>query len=371
MTYIGLIGKNVFRHKVRTLLTMLGISIGIATIIMLGAVADGVTTSFDSLMGSGGADFIVAQANAADLAFSVIEQSYAEKIAQIPGVKSVSGSLMGMVQTQGIPFFIVFGIEPGSELLTDEALTSGRLFLPDSDEAVLGRIAALNLGLGIGDTIEIYGRSLTVTGIFETGSNMQDGGAAVNLGLLQVLTRREGKFTMLSVWAETGTDTKKLAGLVEERFGNDLTTISSAEEISKVDQGADLMNAASWMMSTLAVVIGGIGVMNTMIISVYDRIREIGVLKALGWRRFSIVRMILGEAVLVGLGAVLIGSVVGVVVLSLVMQFPAVRSLLQPEYSLGLWVRASSVAVLVTLIGGVYPAVRAANLSPIEALRYE
>jgi putative ABC transport system permease protein len=162
-----------------------------------------------------------------------------------------------------------------------------------------------------------------------------------------------------------------VAGAIERTFGGELVTITSIAEISKADKGMDTINAASWLISALAIVIGGIGVMNTMIISVYDRVREIGVLKALGWRRRSIIRLILSEAAAIGLGSVLVGTAIAVPVLKLASLAPVVKSFLTPAYSPELWLQATAVAVLVAVIGGIYPAYRAANLSPVEALRYE
>lgn len=371
MNFLSLILKNVLRHRLRTLLTMAGISIGIATIIMLGAVADGVTNTFSDITGAGEADFIVVQANAADLVFSNVDEEYLEVLSQHPHIRAVTGTLVGMAQMPNTPFFMLFGLEEDSDLITSGAIIQGTKFSPGSREVVLGKIAATGLGLRVGDTVHFFGQEHLVVGIYETGSNVQDGGAAMDLKSLQTLLNKPGKITMISVWTKPGTDINLLTQDLDEMYHNQLITIKSAEEINRVDQGADLIKAASWMMSSLAVVIGGIGVMNTMIISVYDRIREIGVLKALGWKRRSIIKMILGEAALVGLGAVVIGSLLGVAVLQIAAQAPAVKSLLAPQYSLALWLRATLVALLVTLLGGLYPAWSAANLRPIEALRYE
>lgn len=371
MTFITLILKNLWRNKGRTTLTLVGISIGIATIISLGVVADGLTRSFSAVMNTGRADFTVAQANASDLAFSAIDVKRLDAIRSLPGVQSVQPVLMGVAPVGQNPFFLVFGCTKASVGMNGFSVIEGRIFQSGADEILLGKLAAGSLHKEVGDDISISGHQFRIAGLFESGSNIQDGSALMLLGRLQRLIEREGKATLANVKVKPGTNLKALTARIDREFKDEFVTIKSVDEISRVDQGVDMAKAASWLISVLAVVIGGIGVMNTMIISVFDRIREIGVLKALGWRRASIIRMILGESLLVGLGSVVVGTVIGLGFIRLVFLSPMAKSIIEPGFSPLLWVRATVVALLVAVAGGAYPAFKAAGLSPVEALRYE
>jgi putative ABC transport system permease protein len=193
----------------------------------------------------------------------------------------------------------------------------------------------------------------------------------VDLEVLQEAGDKQGKVTLGMVQVEPGADARALAARIEEDFKDRLVSISSVEDFSKVDKGLGFIDAASWIISALAIIIGGIGVMNTMIISVYDRIREIGVLKALGWKGTSIVRMILGEAAIIGLLAAVVGSLVGIGVVKLIMRFPAAKAFISSTLPFGVMTKALAVALVVSLVGSAFPAWRAARLSPKEALRYE
>jgi len=133
----------------------------------------------------------------------------------------------------------------------------------------------------------------------------------------------------------------------------------------------EIMDAASLAVSFLAILIGGVGVTNTMMMSIYERTREIGVLRAVGWRRKRILSMILGESILLCVFSVLIGSLFGVVGVKLLTIQPLIRGIIEPMYTMDTFGRAFVVAFAVGLIGGLYPAYRASKLSPSEALRYE
>jgi putative ABC transport system permease protein len=124
-------------------------------------------------------------------------------------------------------------------------------------------------------------------------------------------------------------------------------------------------------ISFLAIAVGGVGVLNAMLMAVYERTREIGVLRALGWRRRSILGMILREALYLGLlgGFAGIGLAFGLTYL--IQITPMVGSLFTPLWELDIFIRAISVAILLGVIGGLYPAYRATRLQPVEALRYE
>jgi putative ABC transport system permease protein len=176
--------------------------------------------------------------------------------------------------------------------------------------------------------------------------------------------------TFVYVRVEEGADPEAVATGIRDDFAL-LTTVANVGEYSRVDQGIEIMDALNLAVSALAVGIGAIGVMNTMVMSVYERTREIGILRAVGWRGSRILRMIIGESVLLCLIAAVVGSGLGVLASRMVLLIPAVRSLLEPTYTIDIFVRGLVVAIAVALVGAIYPAIRAVRLSPMEALRHE
>jgi len=161
-----------------------------------------------------------------------------------------------------------------------------------------------------------------------------------------------------------------VAQAIERDFPN-LSTISDVGEYGKVDQGVQFLDAANLAISILAVGIGAIGVMNTMVMSVFERTREIGILRAVGWSGQRILRMIIGESLLLCVVAAAVGTALGVLATRAILLIELIRNLLEPQYTLDVFVRALVVAVVVALAGAAYPAFRAVRLTPMEALRYE
>jgi putative ABC transport system permease protein len=109
-----MIWRNLFRRRVRTVLTVLGISVGLGLIVALVAIADGYVESFGSMATRSGSDLTVVQADVADMAFSALDDDVGNKIAGIPGVAQVAGTLFSAVPMPGTPYFLVFGYDPGS-----------------------------------------------------------------------------------------------------------------------------------------------------------------------------------------------------------------------------------------------------------------
>lgn len=372
LAFIGLIIKNVRRQKTRTALTVLGISLGIATIVVLGILTGGLKKSYEGTIKSGQADFTMAQANVADFSFSSITDGQLKRIRSTKGVKNAVGVLMGFAQTQKNPFFTMFGIAREDIGLMGVKLTKGRYFKDDADELVAGKIAVKNMKLKVGRRIVLRGRRFKVVGAFESGSPMQDGGALIPLRTLQEMDGKKNKVTMALITAVQGVrDIPALATRLEKRSNNELVSIVEIADVSSVDSGFEMIDFLSAAISLLAVIIGGIGVMNTVMMSVFERTHEIGVLRAVGWKRRRVLTMILGESLLLGGLSIVIGTGIGLIVIQYVMTYPVMESFFSPDYSTGTFERAVAVGLLVSLLGGLYPAWRATRFSPAEALRYE
>jgi putative ABC transport system permease protein len=131
------------------------------------------------------------------------------------------------------------------------------------------------------------------------------------------------------------------------------------------------ISAVLGSISFLAILVGGVGVLNTMLMAVMERTREIGVLRAMGWNRWRILRMIMTESLTLGL----IGGALGIGMAFLLYfgfnSVPIYSGLLTARWEIDTFIRAISIAVFLGLLGGLYPAFRATRLHPVEALRYE
>ena len=111
--------------------------------------------------------------------------------------------------------------------------------------------------------------------------------------------------------------------------------------------------------------------MNTMIMAVYERTREIGILRAVGWRRRRILQLILGESVIIALIAAGVGFIIGILAVDALLLLPWVKGLIAPAYSTPLFLQSLGIALGVGFLGGLYPAYRASRIAPTAALRYE
>jgi len=371
MSFFLLILSNLMRQKIRTGLTILGISIGITTVIALGVITHSVRSSTQQILRAGGADFSIGRAGSADLTFSTLTQQDLEKVTAYPEIEHVTGVLMAFARVGANPFFVEMGLQAEDLPYFETPLTEGRLLAPGAtDEILLGRDAAGELDADVGETVEIRDRTFTVVGIYNTDSVYLDGGAVMPIQAVWEMERKEGLYTLLYVRVRPGTDVDALAQRIE-RDHTDLATLVDLGDVGDVDQGLEILDAANLGISVLALFIGGIAVMNTMVMAVFERTREFGILRALGWRTRRILQMVLGEALLLCVMAAALGSLLALVLTQAITLLPAIRSFISPEYSIDVFARGLAVGVGVALLGAIYPAYRAASYSPAQAIRYE
>ncbi len=370
MSFFSLVLKNPFRNKTRAILAVVGIAIGIATIVALGIITDGLKSSTEDTLKAGGADFTVVEANVSDMFLSEINTNYVDKIKEVDGVDDAVGVLTAIQPIGGNPYFVIIGINSNKLSMSDMKITHGNAFSGDGKEVIIGKVASEKLNKTVGDTITLGQEEYKITGIFETGDIQQDGGAFMSLKNLQNIEEKPNKATMIYVKIKKDAKVEDVTEVIKDKYSKDITTVASLQDLQSVDQGLQTIDTASWAISLLAIVIGGIGVINTMIMSVFERTREIGVLKAVGWKSRRILTMILGESIVLTLVAGVVGIIMGLVAIQGLMVL-GMGGFIKPVYAPEVFVRGLVVALIVGLIGGFYPAYRASRLPPTEALRYE
>jgi putative ABC transport system permease protein len=197
----------------------------------------------------------------------------------------------------------------------------------------------------------------------------EDSGAVISLRDAQNFLGRPRKVTMYSVKLVD----PKQAEKVVDKINTNIPDVYAALSGEFADQMPDMESMDGMMggISFLAILVGGLGVMNTMLMSVLERTREIGVLRALGWRRRQVLEMIITESlILSGLGA-LGGILIALGLTQLMVSTPAIADLVAFQWTAGIFIRAILVALVLGLVGGLYPAYRATKMQPVEALRYE
>jgi putative ABC transport system permease protein len=244
---------------------------------------------------------------------------------------------------------------------------------------MLGKVLAANLDKTSDDRVEIFGEDFRVVGVFESFSVYENGSAVVLLTDLQELMNRPGQVTGFQVILEDRPDKKALVEEVKEKIkelddgrGHSLGLDAlPTEDYVKSTSQLQMAHAMAWVTSVIALVIGAIGVLNTMVMSVFERTREIGILRAIGWRKGRVMRMILYESLFLSMAGAAVGVAAAVALTRLLSQLPQGSRFIEGSVDPGVMLRGLIIALFVGLAGGIYPALRGAYMLPTEAIRHE
>ncbi len=360
MTWLGLVRKNLLRRPARTFLTAAGVSLGVGLIVALLSITQGVHRTAGDLIHIGRADFGVFQSDVSDLTRSFLPESLEQRLHSVRGVDETARVKL-YVSEQGL----VFGLDPDEFALRRFVLLAGRA-PAGRGEAIVGDRS----GRRLGQLLPVDRRRFRVVGVFHSGDRFLDNGVVLPLPVVQALARRPGEVTTIGVTVKLGWRPRAVAAEIERRFPG-VTAVTEPGQAVKVDTSSRLIISTGWIVSLLALIVGGIGVTNTMAMSVFERIAEIGLLRAVGWRAWRIAALIVSEALGICLLAGVLGLGLGVAAAEAFVRHSALGSLVQPGFGAGVWAWGAAFALGVGLIGAIYPTVRAVRLTPIAALRHE
>lgn len=369
MTFFAIVMRGLIRRPVRTALTLVGISIGIAAVVALVGMARGFESSWETGLKVRGTDIVVSNMSAG-LTPKSFPASAREQIARLPRVAATCSLLVEFMSVEDAQMLMLSAREWQGFAWNHLKLVSGRLPKDGAEKAVvLGQIAAEILKKKPGDPIQIETEDLTVAGIVDGGALVENGCIILALPLFQSLTGNEGRVNIIDVAVTPGTSREELKALCEQI--NQVVPEARAMVVSDYldsSQGYKLIRAMSWGTSLLAVLVGVLGVMNTMLMTVSERTHELCVLLALGWKRRRIVHLILLESTLLGFCGGLGGITIGALGVKLLQTAPAIRGLLTADLNAGLLAIAVGIAILVGIFSGLYPAWRASKLAPASVL---
>ncbi len=381
-----LILKNITQRKLRTGLTVFGIALGIFAVIVMGGMSEHFNITFDRSI-SLTADKIRVLPEGGFFGAS-LNESKVREVQRIPGVVDAYGMLQAPLDPESLGFFggdTVIGIPPEKlgSALKDTKLTQGRFLITgDGYRAVVGSSVAREFNLKIGDEIEIKSkralrttsitnaRNFTVVGILEYTGSFFDNSIAVPLDRAQKFYDRGDTVSLILAVPDPNADPEELS----KRIALDVekvTTFSPAELKKQIEQSLVVFSLITISAAVLAAIIGGLSVMNTMLMSVSERTKEFGLMKALGAETRDILFMTMGEAAFMGILGGIFGIIGGSALVYYMNDYLASRGTVLFDITPRLLVIAIVFATLLGVLSGTYPAYRAAKMSPMEALRYE
>ncbi|UCD02954.1 MAG: ABC transporter permease [Candidatus Aenigmatarchaeota archaeon] len=356
------------RHKLRTALTALGVTIGIFLVTSISSFSEGIMYYVNEQIAITAGLIIVIEDDIPQYAMqqSEIDQDLVEEVRALVGVEDAIPIMFATID--GIS---ITGTNPEDENIirgVSIELADGSDFEVDKDELVLGYDYAQRNDHSVGDIIEIDDVDFEVVGILEeSGDDGIDGGVNTGLLRLQRLTDKEDIVSMIMVKPASAADADIIEQAINDEF-DELNAASDQSIMSSVNEMLSQLNMLTFALGSIAALISGIVIMNVMIISVRERRREIGTMKAIGATNRHILLTVLLEAVTISVSGAVVGVILGFGGAT------AVNSILPQSIALvtpRLIVQGILFAAFIGAVSGFIPARQAAKLDPIEAIRYE
>jgi len=381
-----LIIRSMTQRKMRTTLTIFGIALGIFAVVVMGGMSEHMTLTVDKSLKLL-ANNIQVEPDGTFGGIGTLDESKIRQVKRVPGVKDAFGVLVTALDPEGGGGGfgggdMVFGVLPEKQM-KDAKLTSGRYLIPgDGYKVVVGSSIARKFNLKVGDELEMkskrlqrsssitHTRNVTVVGILEYTGSMFDSAVQIPLDKAQDFYKMENTVSFIYAEPAPGTDPSDLAKRID--LNVEKVKSKSPEQLRKEIEGQlVIFGLITISAAVLAAIIGGLSVMNTMLMSVSERTKEFGLLKALGAERKTILLMTMGEAAIMGV----IGGISGIAIGAILTHFLNKSFEAQGSALFATTPRLIVIGLLfATILGivcGTYPAYRATKLSPMEALRYE
>jgi putative ABC transport system permease protein len=314
---------------------------------------------------------LVFEKNVSDLFFSSVTDQQVTGLRKMELVASADPLLFGLVSSPGHPIVTCFGIEAGNPRLAKAKWLSG---VPGDFGKIphgiwLGERAAEFLKAELGQKITIGAGDFLVAGVLSTENGFEDGGVFLPLAAAQKFFHREGIASVVAVKLHDQSKAAEFTRGVAEKFPG-LLALENREFNQSYTQ-FQILNFTAWAVGICAFLLGGLGVANTMLLSVFSRIREIAVLRVCGFSPFQVSALIFFEATVVAVAGLAVGFVLGYTALFVLGHAPQfqgyVQAIIKPAMVWGI----VGTSLFTALVGAIYPARFASRIQPAEALRYE
>jgi putative ABC transport system permease protein len=341
----------------RTAFTISGISIGIAAIISICGLSIGLEETWKTSMESRNIDIVVNKKGGNPIT-DRINESEKKALLGVSGIKHSSASLIQMLSIEETPMMVVSGREWGPYGWEHLDVIKGRVPAnADEKSVLLGVRAAETLKKNIGDSVQIELLSYTVSGIVDSDSMIENNSIILALPLLQEATGDIGRISVINIAVDTPQNEALITKVCDSinSLDSNITALPSEESISS-SRNFKISRVASIATSFLAVLIGAVGVMNTMTMSVFERQSEIGLFSALGWSKMRIMRMIVIESILLSLAGYIGGLIMGGGGLILLKDSPLLKGLITPYLGPELLLSTLFISVIIGFFSGLYPA---------------
>ncbi len=370
MNLTGLALRNLRRRPVRTALSILGIALAVGGALTLLALSRSIQDSTRDGMDEIGDDLSVTQRGAADIFGGFLPADTEMRVAKVAGVTRGSGEMFMFAPTEKNRQVLTLGWPDASYLWKKVPLREGRV--PNAGErgvVVLGDAAAEALEKKVGDKVEILGQQFTVIGIAAYKAIINRSTAMLTLADLQDLSYRPNQISEVHVNVARDASKADVARIRADIEALGAFTVSTSSEQLDNDRNFKILNAVSLAISIIALAMGVIYVLNSLVMATQERTREIGIIAAIGWSDTRIMTSIVIEGLVMCAIGCIFGLALSFVAALAFPMIPAIGDMISFKPSPRLMALTIAAAFALCAVGALYPAWRAVRLMPAEALR--
>jgi putative ABC transport system permease protein len=361
---------NIRRHRIRALISAAGIGFGVAAMLTIVSVILGAIGMFQNIL-STESTLVIFERNVSDLFFSSVPMEQIRELRTLPGVESIAPMLVGIVQSPDHPIITCFGIEADDPRLTGAHWLSGdrSTFDQEPQRVVLGARAAEFMKAGVGSQVTIGKGEFEVGGVIRTKNGFEDGGVFMPMKLAQDYFHRADLASLATVKLKDSGDGASFRAEVTRRFPS-LVALED-KEFNRSYSQFRILEVTAWAIGVCSFLLGGMGVANTMLMSVFSRVREIAILRVCGFSKIQIAALVFGEAAVLAALGVIVGFAIGIAALKGMNAAPQLQGYVEAVIRPDILAAIAGVALLTAAGGALYPAWFASKIQPAEALRFE